>query len=91
MPGTREPQSVPAVRRLLRGLRVRSFAAFDAYVAWFKEHPIPAPRTPAGKSAFKFYLLSEARARRGRERPETIPSFAFQKERSLEAEEIWRC
>jgi len=44
----------------LAELHFRDYAAYDAYIAWFQEHAIPPPRTPAGKSAFKFYLLADS-------------------------------
>ena len=34
-------------------------AAYAAYLAWFDEHPIPAERSPAGRTAFRFYLVTE--------------------------------
>jgi hypothetical protein len=33
--------------------------AYAAYRAWFDEHPLPAERGPAGRTAFKFYLITE--------------------------------
>jgi hypothetical protein len=35
-------------------------AAYDAYLAWFADHPIPPERGPAGRTDFKFYLVSES-------------------------------
>ena len=43
----------------LAELHFASHDAYDAYIEWFQAHVIPPPRTPAGKSAFKFYLISE--------------------------------
>ena len=40
-------------------LHFEDYAAWDAYCAWFKANPIPQERTPAGKSAFKFYILAD--------------------------------
>jgi hypothetical protein len=34
-------------------------AAYDRYQAWFKMHPIPPERGPAGRTAFRFYVLAE--------------------------------
>lgn len=34
-------------------------AAYAAYLAWFDAHPIPAERSPAGRTAFRFYLVTE--------------------------------
>lgn len=33
--------------------------AYTAYRAWFEEHPLPAERGPAGRTAFRFYLITE--------------------------------
>jgi len=33
-------------------------AAYDAYLAWFEEHPIPGERSPAGRTDFGFYVLT---------------------------------
>jgi hypothetical protein len=33
-------------------------AAYDAYLRWFDEHPIPVARGPAGRTAFRFYVLA---------------------------------
>lgn len=43
----------------LAQLHFQSFEAYDKYIAWFQANAIPPPRTPAGKSAFKFYHLSQ--------------------------------
>jgi len=40
-------------------LHFRNQAAYDSYIEWFKTNVIPQERTPAGKSAFQFYHLSE--------------------------------
>jgi hypothetical protein len=34
--------------------------AYEQYQAWFREHPIPAHRGPAGRTAFRFYLLADS-------------------------------
>ena len=34
--------------------------AYAKYLAWFEEHPIPAERGPAGRTDFKFYLVTES-------------------------------
>ena len=34
-------------------------AAYQRYLAWFEEHPIPAERSPAGRTAFRFYLVTD--------------------------------
>lgn len=33
--------------------------AYQRYLEWFEEHPIPAERSPAGRTAFRFYLVTE--------------------------------
>jgi hypothetical protein len=35
-------------------------AAYERYLEWFWGHPIPADRGPAGRTAFRFYLLAES-------------------------------
>ena len=44
----------------LAELHFASHDAYDRYIEWFQANIIPPPRTPAGKSAFKFYLISES-------------------------------
>src|SRR5690606_37411738 len=34
--------------------------AFASYRRWFDEHPIPVERGPAGRTAFRFYVLAES-------------------------------
>lgn len=51
------PPSLPLYR--VAELHFRDMAAYDAYRAWFTEHPLPRERGPAGRSDFKFYLLAE--------------------------------
>lgn len=33
--------------------------AYDNYLRWFENNPIPVERSPAGRSEFKFYVLTE--------------------------------
>lgn len=35
--------------------------AYQSYLQWFAEHPVPAERGPAGRTAFKFYVLASSR------------------------------
>ena len=35
-------------------------AAYERYLRWFDEHPIPAERGPAGRTRFKFYLVTDS-------------------------------
>jgi len=44
----------------LAELHFQNHAAYSKYIEWFQANAIPSLRTPAGKSAFKFYLLSES-------------------------------
>jgi hypothetical protein len=40
------------------------FASEDAYknyLQWFADHPVPADRSPAGRTAFKFYVVTSTR------------------------------
>ena len=47
-------------------MHFRDMAAYEAYVAWFDEHPLAPERGPAGRTAFRFYLLADSfEARRG--------------------------
>jgi len=39
-------------------LHFADHAAYDSYLAWFEEHPIPVERSPAGRTAFGFYVLT---------------------------------
>ncbi len=33
--------------------------AYGRYLRWFDAHPIPVERGPAGRTAFRFYVLAE--------------------------------
>ena len=35
-------------------------AAYQRYLEWFESHPIPLERGPAGRTAFRFYVLTES-------------------------------
>ena len=41
-------------------MHFRDLAAYEAYLAWFREHPLPVERGPAGRTAFRFYLLADS-------------------------------
>ncbi len=41
-------------------MHFEDLAAYERYQAWFREHPIPAERGPAGRTAFRFYLLANS-------------------------------
>ena len=51
------PQSIVLYR--IAELHFKDMQAYDAYRAWFIEHPIPSERGPAGRTDFKFYLLTD--------------------------------
>ena len=34
--------------------------AYEKYLEWFKEHPIPPERGPAGRTNFRFYVLTDS-------------------------------
>jgi hypothetical protein len=40
-------------------MHFRDEEAYAAYRAWFDEHPIPAGRSPKGRTAFRFYLVTD--------------------------------
>jgi enoyl-[acyl-carrier-protein] reductase (NADH) len=46
----------------LAEMHFASHESYTEYIGWFSANVIPPPRTPAGKSAFKFYLLSQSEA-----------------------------
>ncbi|MFV1998747.1 MAG: hypothetical protein ACC654_00130 [Acidimicrobiia bacterium] len=33
--------------------------AYEMYLQWFDEHPIPVERSPAGRTNFRFYVLCD--------------------------------
>jgi hypothetical protein len=35
--------------------------AYANYLQWFAEHPVPAERSPAGRTAFRFYVVTDVR------------------------------
>lgn len=41
-------------------MHFRDEAAYEAYRAWFTENPLPADRGPGGRTAFRFYLITES-------------------------------
>lgn len=50
------PQSIALYR--IAEMHFQDEAAYDAYRAWFVDHPLPPERGPAGRTNFKFYLLA---------------------------------
>jgi hypothetical protein len=53
----RLPPSLPLYR--IAEMHFRDLAAYEDYRNWFRDHPIPPGRGPAGRTDFKFYLLTE--------------------------------
>jgi hypothetical protein len=33
---------------------------YEQYLEWFKDHPIPPERGPAGRTKFRFYVLTDS-------------------------------
>jgi hypothetical protein len=33
--------------------------AYQQYLQWFDDNPVPAERSPAGRTAFRFYLVTD--------------------------------
>lgn len=56
-----DTMQIPSSLQLYRiaEMHFRDMAAWEAYRAWFAEHPLPKERGPAGRTDFKFYLLTE--------------------------------
>ncbi|MGH3230122.1 MAG: hypothetical protein ACRDOA_16385 [Streptosporangiaceae bacterium] len=48
--------------------------AYRRYLEWFERHPVPAERSPAGRTAFRFYLVTDV-TEVGRESASLPPSF----------------
>jgi len=42
-------------------LHFADHAAYENYLRWFEENPIPVERSPQGRSNFHFYVLCDAR------------------------------
>lgn len=64
-PVTRSSGGAAAIERSQAFYRVaemhfRDMAAYEAYVEWFQAHPLPRERGPAGRTAFRFYLLADS-------------------------------
>ncbi|MFZ5871355.1 MAG: hypothetical protein ACOYXW_12650 [Actinomycetota bacterium] len=34
--------------------------AYESYLRWWDDHPLPAERGPAGRTKFRFYLVTES-------------------------------
>lgn len=55
-PTTEEPMTFFRIAEL----HFADHSAYEAYLAWFEEHPIPPERGPAGRTRFRFYVLTES-------------------------------
>lgn len=42
-------------------LHYASHEAYENYLQWFVDNPIPAERSPAGRTEFRFYVLCDSR------------------------------
>lgn len=54
-PTTAEPQTFYRIVEM----HYEDREAYNAYLRWFEEHPIPVERSPAGRTEFRFYVLSD--------------------------------
>jgi len=50
----------PATSYRIAELHFADAAAYESYLGWFDEHPIPAEREPAGGTTFRFYALTDS-------------------------------
>ena len=41
-------------------LHFTDMTAYENYLAWFEENPIPLDRSPAGRTVFRFYVLTDS-------------------------------
>ena len=41
-------------------MHFEDMAAYERYQQWFAEHPLAPERGPAGRTAFRFYLLADS-------------------------------
>ncbi len=57
--GTPAPGNDPPFARIAE-LHFADHEAYENYLEWFVEHPIPVERSPAGRSTFHFYVLCDA-------------------------------
>jgi hypothetical protein len=55
-PTTAKPESFYRIAEL----HFADHAAFEKYRAWFRDNPIPTERSPAGRTAFRFYVLTDS-------------------------------
>ena len=53
-------------------LHYADMEAYENYLQWFVEHPIRVERSPAGRTEFRFYVLTESSIA-DREHPYQVP------------------
>ncbi|HSF84732.1 MAG TPA: hypothetical protein VLG28_03610 [Acidimicrobiia bacterium] len=56
--GTATANAAPGFGRIAE-LHFANHEAYDRYLQWFEEHPIPVERSPAGRTEFRFYVLCD--------------------------------
>lgn len=54
-PTTAEPQTFYRIVEL----HYQDHEAYEHYLRWFEENPIPVERSPAGRTEFRFYVLTD--------------------------------
>jgi len=55
-PTAEEPQTFYRIAEL----HFRNHDAYEKYLQWFKDNPIPPERGPAGRTNFRFYVLTDS-------------------------------
>lgn len=50
----------PTAFERIAELHFADHEAYENYLFWFEEHPIPIERSPEGRSEFHFYVLCDA-------------------------------
>lgn len=50
---------IPEPLERIAELHFANHDAYERYLAWFREHPIPLDRSPSGKTDFRFYVLCD--------------------------------
>lgn len=53
---TQEPETFYRIAEL----HFADHDAYRCYLQWFQDHPIPPGRGPAGRTVFRFYLLTDS-------------------------------
>jgi len=55
-PTSEEPETFYRIAEL----HFANHDSYEQYLAWFREHPIPPERGPAGRTKFRFYVLTDS-------------------------------